>query len=107
MRGWAGAGLVGLVGRCLLPDTRGELTPWVRVVTISDTASRKRGSGHQCVPGEGMVPLVDRLKSLCAAGYAGPIECRVLSADRDATGYDELLARCLASFDRLCSDVNG
>jgi sugar phosphate isomerase/epimerase len=85
----------------------GELTPWVRVVTISDTASRKRGSGHQCVPGEGMVPLVDRLKSLCAAGYAGPIECRVLSSDRDATGYDELLARCLASFDRLCSDVNG
>jgi hypothetical protein len=84
-----------------------DLTPWVRLVTISDTASRKRGSGHQCVPGEGMVPLVDRLRALCRAGYAGPIECRVLSADGDATGYDELLARCVASFDRLCAEVNG
>lgn len=84
-----------------------DLTPWVRSLTISDTASRKRGTGHQCVPGEGMVPLVDRLRALCQAGYAGPIECRVLSADRDASGYDELLTRCVAAFDRLCAEVNG
>lgn len=84
-----------------------ELVPWLRVVTISDTTTRRRGAGHQCVPGDGMVPLAERLQALCHAGYAGPIECRVLTSDRDSSGYDDLIARCLAAFDRLCADVNG
>jgi sugar phosphate isomerase/epimerase len=73
-------------------------SPWIRLVQINDCRGAMRGDGNDhCLPGRGMVPLVDILAALQQSGYAGYYEVQIQSDECWRADYPTLIKECCES----------
>lgn len=69
--------------------------PWIRLVQISDCRGTTRSDGNDhCLPGRGMIPLVDILATLQQAGYPGYYEVQIQSDECWRADYPTLIKEC-------------
>lgn len=87
------------------PDTADEifeLAPLVHVVKLSDRRHRPGRADRRRQIGDGSLPIASVVRSLVAAGYAGPFEIDLGPTDgRD--DYDRLLMTCRQRFEGLAA----
>lgn len=77
------------------------IAPFLKSVTLSDGPLKRRPREPMAVPGEGQLPVTSLVGHLCAAGYKGTFDCRVVVPNLSPVQYRPLLARCKAAYSLL------
>ena len=74
-------------------------------VQVSDHKPITMRSLDRTVPGEGLIPCVELMKTLEASGYARYYEAEVITDDNRVMGYEQALDRVIESWERLWSET--
>lgn len=79
--------------------------PQIFSVQVSDHKPITMRSLDRTVPGEGLIPCVELMKTLEASGYARYYEAEVITDDNRVMGYEQALDRVIESWERLWSET--
>jgi len=87
-------------------DRIDEVAGQVAIVKLSDWREPLRSEYDRCLPGDGVVPLVDMTQAFLNAGYRGQFEIEVWSEAMWESDYGEVLRDCRRRFDALGNPVS-
>ncbi len=88
-----------------LLDRIPEIAPRVAVVHLSDWRDPPRCDNDRLLPGDGSLPLAEIVRGFESAGYRGLYEVEVWSRDLWKQGHATLMARSIARFVELYTEV--
>jgi sugar phosphate isomerase/epimerase len=78
-----------------------QIAPHVAIVQLGDARRPPTGEQNRCRLGEGIIPLVEIVAALTAAGYDGYYDVELLGEEIETADYHSLLEHAKAAYARL------
>lgn len=87
-----------------LADRLAAIVPQVAIVQLGDARRPPVGEQNRCRLGEGVVPLVEIIAALKAAGYDGYYDVELLGEELETADYPSLLRHAKEAFAKLVGE---
>jgi sugar phosphate isomerase/epimerase len=78
-----------------------DFAPWIKLAALTDARLPAHCDDDRCVPGQGVLPLVEIIAALENGGYRGTYDVQLISDHCREADYEQLLADCRSSLGRI------